>query len=98
MTENLTASDFEALTDQEFRVRGEQMPEAAAKLIEVETLGSPAGPSGRAPFSLLFACDPDSEPMQAVFDIEHERLGTQSVFMVPVGKDDRGLLMEAVFT
>jgi|SRR6056297_2246286 len=98
MTKELTATDFEALTGQDFRLRQEQMPESAAKLIEVEKLGGPAGPSGRAPFSLLFACDPDAEPVQAVFDIEHEKLGTQSVFLVPVGKDDRGLLLEAVFT
>lgn len=98
MTEELTAAEFEALTDQDFRLRREEMPEATAKLIEVKKLGTPTGPSGRAAFSLLFACDPDMEPVQAVFDIEHEKLGTQSVFLVPVGKDDRGLLLEAVFT
>lgn len=98
MTEKFTATDFQALTDQDFKLRREQCPDATAKLVEVEELGSPAGPSGRVPFSLLFACDRDAEPTQAVFDIEHEQLGRHSVFLVPVGQDDRGLLLEAVFT
>lgn len=98
MTEELTAADFESLTDEDFKLSHDQLPEAGAKLLEVVTLGDQAGPSGRTPFSLLFACDSDAEPEQSVFDIEHAKLGRQTVFLVPVGKDDRGLLLEAVFT
>lgn len=98
MTQELTAADFKSLTGNDFKLSHEQLPESGATLVEVKKLGEQAGPSGRTPFSLLFACDSDVEPEQSVFDIEHEKLGKQSVFLVPVGKDDRGFLLEAVFT
>lgn len=98
MIEKLTASDFKELTEQAFKLRHGECPDAEAKLIEVEKLSGQSGPSGRTPFSLLFACDESTEAVQSVFDLEHEKLGSLEVFLVPVGKDERGLLLEAVFS
>lgn len=97
MPEQITADDFRELTDQGFRLRHEQLPEAAATLLEVEDLPEGPGRSGRAPFSLLFAVDGEAEPVQALFELEHEALGRLQVFLVPIGRDERGLLFEAVF-
>jgi len=98
MLEKLSRNDFEDLTGQAFQVRHEHMPGAEARLVQVQPLSDQPGPAGRTPFSLLFACDDDAEPVQAMFHLEHERLGGLDVFLVPVGRDERGLLLEAVFT
>ncbi|MGB0514265.1 MAG: DUF6916 family protein [Wenzhouxiangellaceae bacterium] len=100
MLEKLNASTFEPLSGQAFRMRHEAIPDGAeAKLVEVRQ-GSedPSSPSGRPAFSLLFACPNTDQPFQAMFKLDHETTGELDLFLVPVGQDERGLLMEAVFT
>ncbi|MEX2499555.1 MAG: hypothetical protein WD397_11865 [Wenzhouxiangellaceae bacterium] len=98
MLEKLTANIFEDLTEQVFQLRHENLPDIEARLIEVRQLSDQTGPAGRTPFSLLFACPGDTEPVQSTFRLEHEKTGELEVFLVPVGKEDQGLLYEAVFT
>jgi len=97
MPEELTAGVFRSLIEQAFRLRHDELPESEATLLEVEELSTRPGPSGRIPFSLLFAGDAGAEPVQATFELEHDRIGPLRVFLVPVGRDERGLLLEAVF-
>jgi hypothetical protein len=66
--------------------------------------GSPAEARHRAaagireePFSLLFRGPRDTPLDQRIHRLEHERLGTLEIFLVPVRPDDRGPLYEAVF-
>jgi len=98
MLEKFTAETFEALSGQTFQLRHEDLPDTGAKLVQVRQLSDQNGPSGRAPFSLLFVCDGKTEPVQGMFRLEHEKIGGLEVFLVPVGQDERGLLLEAVFT
>lgn len=98
MLEKLSANDFEDLAGQAFQLRHENMPDAEARLVQVKPLSDQPGPAGRTPFSLLFACAEPAEPVQAMCHLEHEGLGRLDVFLVPVGRDERGLLLEAVFT
>lgn len=100
MLEKLTASTFEPLSGQAFKLQHEAIPDSAeAKLVEVrQASGDQAGPSGRPSFTLLFACPEVDQPFQAMFKLNHETTGDLDLFLVPVGQDDRGLLMEAVFT
>lgn len=98
MLEKLSATNFEALIEQDFKLRNEQFSDSKAKLIQVEKLSDQSGPAGRTPFSLLFACSESAEAAQGIFELEHEKLGSLEVFLVPVGRDERGLLLEAVFT
>lgn len=98
MLEKLTAENFENLTEQAFQFRHENLPDFEARLIEVRQLSDKTGPAGRTPFSLLFACAGDPEPMQSTFRLQHEKTGELEVFLVPVGKEEQGLLYEAVFT
>ncbi|MCA1780514.1 MAG: hypothetical protein LC637_14385 [Xanthomonadaceae bacterium] len=98
MLEEFTADTFENLIGQSFHLRHEDWPDTAAKLVQVRQLSDQNGSSGRAPFSLLFACDGHTEPVQAIFRLEHEKIGGLDLFLVPVGQDERGLLLEAIFT
>jgi len=98
MLEKLSADNFEDLTGQAFHFTHEHLPDTEARLVQVQPLSDQPGPAGRTPFSLLFACDQHAEPVQSVFHLEHEALGGLDVFLVPVGRDERGLLLEAVFT
>lgn len=100
MLEKLSASTFEPLTEQAFKLEHETLPDGAeARLVEVHQVSeNRAEPSDRAPFSLLFACPDLDSPLQAVFRLKHDTTGALDVFLVPVGQDERGLLLEAVFT
>lgn len=98
MLEKLTEENFVDLTEQTFQFHHENLPDFEGRLIEVRQLSEQTGAAGRTPFSLLFTCNGDTEPVQSTFDLEHEKLGSLEVFLVPVGKDERGLLLEAVFT
>ena len=100
MLEKLNADTFEPLSGQAFKMQHEDMPDGAeAKLVEVrQVTEDECGPSGRPAFSLLFACPNVDQPFQAMFKLDHESTGELDLFLVPVGQDERGLLMEAVFT
>lgn len=51
----------------------------------------------RAAFSLLFAAG-DRAMSQRMYLLDHADQGTVELFLVPVGRDARGLLLEAIFT
>ena len=98
MLETLEASAFETLLDEDFVLRHPAVAEARVRLVELRRLAEQAGPSGRIPFSLLFVGLDPAEPFQALYELEHASIGTLTLFLVPVGRDQRGLLLEAVFT
>ena len=90
--ENLTASDFEPLLHQRFRVDSREQPAFDVELVEVTEFERE--PGGRAPFSLTFAGGPTPPLPQRIYRVEHERLGALDIFLVPVAVDR----YEAVFT
>lgn len=51
----------------------------------------------RPPFSLLFVCPDQRVLEQGVYAIDHDRLGRQEIFIVPVAADADGVHYEAVF-
>lgn len=52
---------------------------------------------GRVPFSLVFhAAERDRHWPQQTFTLRHDELGEFSLFMVPLGPDDRGMQYQAV--
>ncbi|MBN9518956.1 hypothetical protein J0H58_10625 [bacterium] len=100
MLDRLTAAEFEPLLGVSFAA---ELPHgvAALDLIEVTRLreppACPGGPVRRHPFSLVFrACAAGYLP-QGTFVLTHDRLGRLDVFLVPVGRDADGWLLEAVF-
>lgn len=97
--EELSFEDFESRVESSFR-----LPEAGIELVleEASKMGSAPKPGSRIQrqaFSLLF--HGPAEPLldQGIRRLEHDELGAQDLFLVPVGDaEDGGFLYEAVFT
>jgi hypothetical protein len=99
--DRLTAADFEPLVGSGFAAALPGREELRLELTEVRRLREPPArpgrPPRRPPFALTFrGRTPDYVP-QGTYPITHDRLGRLDVFLVPVGRDDNGLLLEAVF-
>ena len=90
----LTHRDFEPLEGQDFTLKdaGGEVP---LKLVKVQ--GRAWNGPGRAPYSLLFAASTAINLPQRIYALEHPSEGEVELFLVPVGRDARGLLLEAVF-
>ena len=48
-------------------------------------------------FALAFRGPADVYLPQQIYSLVHQRLGTMSIFLVPVGRDERGFEYEAIF-
>jgi hypothetical protein len=94
MLDRLTAADFEPLIGSAFAV-DRAGGGAAAELVSV-TPGR-AGPGGRVGFSLVFRAATPAAWGQGTYPLTHPRLGRLDLFLVPVGREAGGLLLEAVF-
>jgi hypothetical protein len=51
---------------------------------------------GRVPFTLLFHAPAGTDAPQQTFAVRHPDLGELSLFLVPLGPDERGARYEAV--
>jgi hypothetical protein len=72
---------------------------AALRLEEATLLPSRyAMPDLRPPFSLIFIGPGDTILPQQLYRLTHREMGEVMIFLVPVGKDDRGVLYQAVFS
>ena len=49
-------------------------------------------------FSLLFRGPPDTVYPQGTYRFRHARLGEYAIFMTPIGRDDKAVRYDAVFT
>jgi hypothetical protein len=94
MTQELTRDDYAANLNTDFVVNFTPEFKVTMKLIEateeVERFRQRA-------YSLLFQAPEDTPIAQGMLQVEHEKLGKFELFMVPVGKDDRGVLFESLF-
>jgi hypothetical protein len=84
-----TALYGECLHD-EFRLRLDDGATVPLELVEV----AGAGPDA---FSLVFRGAPGFYVEQRVWRLEHDRLGTLELFLVPIRPDAEGSRFEAVF-
>ena len=48
-------------------------------------------------YALVFRGPADVYLPQQIHPLEHQRLGTMSVFLVPIGRDEHGFEYEAIF-
>lgn len=94
MAERPSRADFDSLIGGRFDLALPAGEPVAAELLTV----APAGgrPDG-AGFSLVFRAATADRLPQAIYPLAHDRLGRLDVFLVPVGRDAGGLLLEAVF-
>lgn len=68
----------------------------AAELVSASPAGDRRGPRGGG-FSLLFRAATAAGLPQGTYPLAHPRLGRVDVFLVPVGREAGGLILEAVF-
>ena len=101
MLDRLTVADFEPLCGSAFRGELPGTGQLELGLIAAKTLpGSPPQTDGgvrRHPFSLVFRVRTPLRLPQGIYPLEHDRLGRLDIFLVPVGRDADGLLLEAIF-
>ncbi len=104
MLNKVTSADFSAHLNQAFKIHYHSTNVLDAQLIlEVELIEvtefseKSAGPSKRRPFSILFRAPKDINLPQGIYQVEHEKMGTLELFLVPIMPDENGNLYEAVF-
>lgn len=68
------------------------------KLAEVCPLGTRAPNSSRDPFALRFVFTARIRVPQAIYRLEHERLGAMELFLVQIAGEPQPACLEAVFT
>jgi hypothetical protein len=90
---------FEPFVGTSFALVTEAGEELSVDLVEAVDLGSGGvGQPLRGPFSLLFRAPADAVLPQRIYSLRHPDLGAFDLFLVPVRADERGLMIEAVFT
>ncbi|MFL6335778.1 MAG: DUF6916 family protein [Pyrinomonadaceae bacterium] len=98
MSARPTEEDFRRHLGTKFGVRVETPRPLELELDEVKSYnpkGSEAG--GMERFSLHFYGPGDIMLQQNTFTLDHPEMGELILFMVPVGRDDRGFRYEVVF-
>ena len=97
MLEKLTHEVFVEHVGDSFHLEVAPGQSTQVKLASVTPLGEMV-PERRLPFSLLFAAAANAGLSQRIYTLSHSELGSMQVFLVPIQKDSKGLVLEAVFT
>ena len=98
MNATLDLDTFTTHVNETFVLYPEADSRVEAELTEVKELGIWDGEKRTSlPFSLLFRCDQDVSFEQVTCAIEPEQMGSFSLFLVPIGPGDDGMLYEAIF-
>jgi hypothetical protein len=94
----LTVANFEPFIGATFAACAPGGGELPAEVVSVRPLREQSGrPNTRPPFALLVRLRTPHDLPQGTFALPLDRLGRLDVFLVPVGRDADGLLLEAVF-
>jgi len=88
-----TQQAFSSAVNSKFEVRQGDESAIEFTLVECKSLLSN---EKQECYSLLFRGPADQPPVQNIFLLENDKLGTMELFLVPVKKDDLGLYFEAV--
>ena len=98
MPAKMSEESFRESLNTKFRVRAETPRPVELELVEVKSyLPGENEQRGMERFSLFFRGPADIFVPQGTCTLEHERLGTLEIFLVPVARDERGFLYESVF-
>ena len=94
MSELLTKEAFAENLNTKFRIPLEPSKTAEIELVEViETMRTPE----RQQFSVFFRGPLEFFLPQGTYHMEHEKMGTVSLFMVPIAREQDSFRYEAVF-
>lgn len=94
MTELFTIDTFSGYVNTEFLMHYGDSQSAELDLISVTDVGSSAR---QIQFSLVFLGPNEAPLAQGIYRIEHDELGALDLFLVPIGRDKRGVHYEAIF-
>ncbi len=94
MLEDLDHDDYAANLNTTFRLQHPQLGKLDLALIEVSELKETRS---QRIFSIVFRGPLEPAFKQGLFPVEHERLGTGSLFLVPIAREADGMRYEAVF-
>lgn len=99
MTDLLTLSSFAPHLGATFRLHVDPQHVVDLELTEARALTDTPARAGRDPFALLFK-GPAGAPRlpQRIYGFEHEAIGRQDIFVVPIGIDGGRVIYEAIFT
>jgi hypothetical protein len=102
MLDKLTSADFSTLLNQTFQVRLGSDELFVAELIDVTELGQAPSENSdvnRRAFSTIFrVAHQETFFQQQICEVQHDALGTLTLFLVPLGPDNVGMRYEAMFT
>lgn len=96
MSELLTKDSLVEELNTKFRLRFEPEKMIELELVEVVESGDVAGQAER--FSAFFRGPLDFFLPQSTYRMEHERLDSVDIFIVPIRQDNEGFYYEAVFS
>lgn len=96
MLQDLTSASFSEHLGSTFRIQLGDGKSLDAELFEV-LLHEPHGGPRKQPFSIHFRGPRGAALPQAIYQMEHEQLGSMEIFLVTIGPDEKGMCYEAVF-
>lgn len=94
MLEVLKITDFAEQVNSKFQMRIDEATAFEVELVEVKKHGATESPYQ---FSLKFAAPLTAPVSQGLYRLDHEKMGEQQLFLVPIAKDKERLYYEAVF-
>lgn len=94
----LVYEDFADKVGETFTIVEAGFPAVPLTLTEAELLKARhLPPNGRPPFSLIFVADTPQMLEQRLYCLAQEKMGPNTIFLVPIGRDQRGFLYQALF-
>jgi len=96
MLDIVNARDFAAHLNQDFKVLA-QGQELDFVLIEATPNPQYRAPGFREPFSVIFRGPMSPALNQGMVRMKHQRMGDFTLFIAPLGPDQRGMIYQAVF-
>lgn len=98
MLDKLTKEAFEPRKGESFKLTHETASgEVELKLAAVQGTGL-QGKAPREQFSLHFHGPREPQLPQQIYHLENTALGAMDLFLVPIARDEQGMIYEAVFT
>jgi hypothetical protein len=91
MTDDLDYENYFGVQGSEFRLADSDIQLKLVEVTEKKADGM------QEMFSLLFCGAKDKFLEQGTYDLEHETLGSVTLFLVPIGQDENGYRYEAAF-
>lgn len=93
--DSLSCNQFSPYVDSHFiLITPADMPDIKLKLLQINQIISNQVQEN---FSLIFEGPLEPRLNQQIYDLEHEQLGSLSLFMVPVARNANGMQYEVIF-